>query len=102
MKYPVIVNEVAFVKTTDEPVFVLSIDGEQVLARRTRATSEGAVYETEGFGLAELVSEKTRLVRELEFTTFSLAQRKKASDAYDASLMEVPKIAKAAGGSLLN
>lgn len=79
MAYPIEINKVAFVKTTDEPVFVVAINGDTAIVRRpinTEAT--GVEHRIEQFAFDELQTAEAKLVSEMEFTKFSLKMR----DAY--------------------
>lgn len=74
--YPVTVGQVAYLKTTEEPVFVLEHNSNNVLTVKRPINEEGKVsHIVEGFSLGELESEKARFMRQLEFTKFSLEQR---------------------------
>lgn len=77
--YPVTVGEVAYVKTTEEPTFVLSIEVKgpltEVTVRRPVSKDGFVSHLTEGFSLGELESEKAKFMRQLTFTKFSLEQR---------------------------
>lgn len=103
--YPVTVGEVAYVKITDEPVFVVEIQptdqyGETKVITRRKGDNG---YCEEGFGLDELCSEKQRCIRELDFTLFALKQREKYSAMVEAERVQVPaQVNPSSGGSLLN
>lgn len=88
-KYPLIAGEVAFVKATDEPVFIagIGVDGGvgpgEVLLRRAIQTNErGAHYVEETWPAVQLHSEKQRLIKELEFTKFNAETRDKYAAEY--------------------
>lgn len=63
------VNSVVYVKATDEPVYVKSIDLEGLglaYVRRSVQTDQGIMYQDDTFELPELVTEEQRLTREME------------------------------------
>lgn len=84
MKYPFGVHEVAIVKTTGEPVYVLAFSDDTVIVRRgvQREAGGGFEYVEEGFKPGELLSEKDNLLRELEFQLFSVKEKEKANEDY--------------------
>lgn len=86
MAYKIKEGEVAYVKITDEPVFVLQVTDELIQVNRVMRTNGTAVeYGMDSFRPSELQSEKERLVKELDFTKFSLSMREKYSDEYKQS-----------------
>lgn len=108
--YPLIEGEVAFVKATDEPVFVVTIADNDVLVRRaTQSSVNGVNYSEEHFLPAELQTEKARVIREMEAVKFSTETRDRYTEEYQkaksAMKAAIPAIAipQADGnGGLLN
>lgn len=80
-------GQVAVVKITNEPVFVLEVNKDRAKVRRAMAgESVGTQYLIEDFGINELFSSpEAALLHELDFTKFSLAQREKYSEEYNDS-----------------
>jgi hypothetical protein len=77
------VNKVAFVKTTEEPVFVLGMFVDQAgneiaNVRRPVNTKNGVQHISEAFLVTELQTAEDKLTAEMEFTKHSL----KVRDAY--------------------
>lgn len=96
-KYPLIEGEVAFVKATDEAVFVVNLNGGvkpgQVLVRRAVQTSDkGAQYVEEVFPVEELQTEKQRLIKEMEFIKFSSETRDRYSAEYQRAKSPVKSV----------
>jgi hypothetical protein len=93
MKYPIEVNKVAFVKTTDEPVFVMGLDGNMAVVRRPISTQEGGVkHLVESFSIEELHTAEGKLEAEMEFTKHSL----KVRDNYTEERMKETQVTPAA------
>lgn len=85
-KYPVTKGEVAFVKTTDEAVFVLNVDDELALVTRAVHTADtGVNYVEDSFPVNQLQTDKQRLLKEMDFIRFSADTRDKASTEYEAA-----------------
>jgi hypothetical protein len=74
------VGKVAFMKTSDEPVFVLEIDGKVARVRRPVQTEDGVFHRTETFELRELHTKKAAIVAEMELNRFMLEQRDQLAD----------------------
>lgn len=86
MAYKVKIGETAYVKITDEPVFIVDMGTEYADVLRVVDTKGTAVvYGADIFRIDMLQSEKERLVKELDFTKFSLSMREKYSDEYKQS-----------------
>lgn len=103
--YPVEINKVAYVKTTEEPVFVQSINGFETVVVRPVNKDGYVMHQQEGFSLGELESEKAKFVRQMEFTKFTLEQRDlftKARQAASRDLDEEPLQAKLDFGGMPN
>lgn len=83
MSYPIEINQTAFIKLSNEPVFVLSIQDGQANVRRAISGQTGVRYEQDLFPVVELISERDQLIRELEFTKFSLGVREAYSQEYE-------------------
>ena len=93
MKYPIVVNKVAFVKTTDEPVFVMGLEGNSAVVRRPINTEHGGVQHlVESFSVEELQTAEAKLEAEMEFTKHSL----KVRDAYTEERMKDTQVTPAA------
>jgi len=90
--YPVKENEVAYIRISSEPVFVLKIDGIVATVRRMiQFKDEGNQYIEAAFRLSELASEKQMIVNEINTTMFHGKLRKQASKDFDAA--EQPQFA---------
>lgn len=100
--YPVSLGSVAYVKTTEEPVFVLAVDGDNLATiRRAVQTHDGIKYIVEGLGLDEVESERAKFMRQLEFTEFTLEQRDSFTERRRNKANE-PQQAELFGGTLPN
>lgn len=71
-------GKVAYIKTTDEPVFVLNIsqDG-SVAVRRPVQGDKGVEHRIELFGYNELQSAEAKVTAEADFTKFTIELREK-------------------------
>lgn len=101
--YPVTLGSVAFMKTTEEPVFVLEIDSPTnlVTVRRAQQTDGGVKHIVEAFSLFEVESERAKFMRQLEFTEFTLEQRDAFTERRRNASMERPSITDKGFGELL-
>lgn len=95
--YPLIEGEVAFVKATDEAVFVVGLNSGpngDVLVRRAVQTSEkGINYEDDFFPANQLQTEKQRLIKEMEFIKFSSETRDRYSSEYQKAKSPIKQMA---------
>src|ERR1035441_6432787 len=82
MSYPVKVNEVAYVRYSEEPVFVTAIVGDKATVRRAITGAGGTQYDGDEFFLDELISEKARVIANLEMTKFQAEKRDIYAKAY--------------------
>lgn len=103
--YPVVTDSVAFMKITEEPVFVMgieSIEGNRVVTvRRACQTDSGIKYVVEGFGLEEIESERAKFMRQLEYTEFTLEQRDAFTERRRNASMDRPSISDKGFGEML-
>jgi hypothetical protein len=72
--------KVAYVKTSDEPVFVLALQKDtngvlQAIVRRPTQTENGVVHTVDTFFAAELHSAQEKVVEEFEMQKFMLSER---------------------------
>lgn len=83
MAFEIEVGKIAFLKTSEEPVFVLKLgtDSESgaptAIVRRPIQSDNGVLHSTETFYSAELHSAEQKLMTEIDFQKFMLAQRDK-------------------------
>jgi len=84
-------GEVAIIKSTKEPVFVLNVENEKAAIRRPVQGQNGITHKQEVFWVTELQTIKQRVIEELEEQTFMLDQRRK----YDRASNEKAKVGEA-------
>lgn len=90
--YPVAVGNVAYLKTSEEPVFVINIHDSSAEIRRPIQGKDGVRHVDEHVLLAELESREQKLINEMAFQKFTLEQR----DALTNARMEASRPVKEA------
>lgn len=95
-KYNVEQGKIAFVKTSDEPVFVIGIEADKnnvaiAIVRRPIQTENGVVHSTDQFFLAELQTSEQKVMEEFNMQKFMLQER----DRMTAERQEAKQPAKA-------
>lgn len=71
------VGKVVYVRTSDEPVFVIAIDGATALVRRPISAEAGVSHVLDSFGLNELQTKETKTIEDMAFTKFQFDTRDK-------------------------
>ena len=71
------VGKVVYVKTSEEPVFVLAIDNQTAIVRRPISSKSGVSHVLDTFGLLELETRESKTEDDAAFTKFQLGVRDK-------------------------
>lgn len=69
------VGKVVYVKTTEEPVFVMAIDNTIALVRRPLQSDRGVTHVIETFSLQELETKEDKTLSDAKFLKFQLEVR---------------------------
>lgn len=89
-KYPVSIHNIAYLKTSEEPVFVINITGPLAEVRRPIQGADGVRHVDEKVLVEELETREQKVINEMEFSKFQLEQR----DALANARMEASRPAK--------
>jgi hypothetical protein len=85
-KYNVEIGKIAFVKTSDEPVFVMNIDTDKnnnqiATVRRPIQTENGVVHSVDQFFLNELQTAQEKILEEFAIQKFGIEERDRMTEA---------------------
>jgi len=85
------VGTVVFVKTSEEPVFVLAIDNQTAVVRRPVQGDRGVTHVLDTFSLNELETREGKVEGEAAFQKFQLGVRDKFARERQAEAKEPQK-----------